>query len=194
MEISELHERLTRVEKSLRATRLVLIAVIACAAIAIVAAFDDPPATTEIVDEVRTRRLVVVDDEGVQRIMIGQDAPDTQRRSRSAAIWVYDKHGNERGGWGTFEDDSVVLALDAPAGVGSPMRDRLGLAVFPNGAAAVSLINNTTGVPVRLISEADGTGGVDFYTYDLENRKGFRKRLSFDGEEEIVEFSLGGGE
>ena len=62
------------------------------------------------------------------------------------------------------------------------MRDRLGLKVYKNGAAMISVINNQTGIPVRLISDADGTGGVEFLDYDLTARKAFIKRISFKGE------------
>ena len=95
---------------------------------------------------------------------------------------MFDETGNERGGFGTMEDGSVVLALDAPVGVGSSMRDRVGLKVYKNGSAYISLINNKTGIPVRMVSDADGGGGVEFLDYDLKARKAFIKRLSYNGE------------
>jgi hypothetical protein len=75
-------------------------------------------------DEVRTRRLVVVDEAGTERVVIQEEPADTDRRAQAAGIVIFDRHGNERGGMVTFDDDSTVIALDAPAGVGSPMRDR----------------------------------------------------------------------
>lgn len=181
-----IQDRLARLETRLRRTELALVLCLAgSAAIVMLALRKPPPAAgpgASVTDEIRTRRLVVVDDQGVARVVVGQDPVDTQRRSRSAGITIHDRRGHERGGMGTFDDDSVVLALDAPVGVGSPMRDRLGLMVGANGAAAISLINNETGVPVRLISEADGSGGVEFIDYDLPGRKAFIKRLDFKGE------------
>ncbi len=48
--------------------------------------------------------------------------------------------------------------------------------------AGVSLINNQTGIPVRLVSDADGEGGIEFFAYDLKARKAFVKRIGFKGE------------
>jgi len=57
---------------------------------------------------------------------------------------------------------------------------RIGLA--PHGSAAISLIDNETRIPVRLVAEADGKGGVEFIGYDLRNRKATIKRIGFEGE------------
>lgn len=57
-----------------------------------------------------------------------------------------------------MDDGGVVLALDAPIGVGSPMRDRLGLMVNPDGASHVMLLDNSTRAVAKL--QSDGRGGV----------------------------------
>ena len=114
--------------------------------------------------------------------MIQEEPADTDRRAQAAGIVLFDQHGQERGGMVTFSDDSAVIALDAPAGVGAPMRDRLGLSVYPDGSASVALIDNQTGVPVRLVTDAEGGGGLEMLTYDLENRKATVTRLTPDGQ------------
>ena len=92
----------------------------------------------------------------------------------------------------TFDDGSAVIALDAPVGVGASMRDRLGLRVDADGSASISLVNNQTGIPVRLVSDAEGGGGgVEFFEYDLPNRKATVKRIDFSGAS-TREMSLGG--
>src|SRR5262245_56800393 len=114
-------------QRRLRRTKGALAALALAGAAAItfgVAAPDKTP------DEIRTRRLVVVDDQGLPRVIIGQDPLDTQRRSRGAGITIFDKLGSERGGMVTMDDGSVVIALDAPRGVGAAMPDRLGLVVY----------------------------------------------------------------
>jgi len=184
---SQLEEQVRQLARRLRRTQTALALFVAAVAALLMLGSGEPPAPDAVprpdtAAELRTRRLVVVDDQGVARVVIGQDPKDTERRSRAAGITIHDRHGHERGGMSTFDDDSVVLALDAPKGVGDPMRDRLGLSVYPNGAAAITLINNQTLISVRLISEADGTGGVEFIDYDLPNRKAAIKRLSFKGE------------
>jgi hypothetical protein len=133
-------------------------------------------------EELRTRRLVVVDAAGTARVVIQEEPADTERRAQAAGIVIFDQHGEERGGMVTFADDSAVIALDAPAGVGAPMRDRIGLSVYPDGSANVALIDNGTGVPVRLVTDAEGGGGLETLTYDLENRKATITRLTSDGQ------------
>jgi hypothetical protein len=133
-------------------------------------------------EELTTRRLVIVDQAGTPRVVIQEEPADTDRRAQAAGIVLFDQHGQERGGMVTFSDDSAVIALDAPAGVGAPMRDRLGLSVYPDGSASVALIDNQTGVPVRLVTDAEGGGGLEMLTYDLENRKATVTRLTPDGQ------------
>ena len=145
----------------------------------------------EVFDSIRARQISIVDDKGTVRLLLGEDTKNIQRRGRCSGVVVFDELGNERGGFGTFDDLSVVLALDAPLGVGAPMRDRIGLVVDADGSADVRLIDNKTTVPVRLSTDAEGGGGLEVIGYDLEARKATIRRLSFDGETER-EISLDG--
>ena len=137
----------------------------------------------------RARRIAVVDSRGVERVVIGEDAG--RRHGRSAAVWIYDETGAERGGMGTFENGQASIALDAPVGVGATMRERLGLVVASDGAASIQLNNNDTGVPVRLVTDAAGGGGVELIEFDHDERKARIRRLSYGGDSQR-EVSLGG--
>ena len=119
--------------------------------------------------------------------MLAQDAKDGQRRSRACGITIHDRTGAERGGMNTFDDLSAVIALDAPVGVGAPMRDRAGIMVDPDGSASVMLIDNQTKVPVRLQTDAAGGGGLEFIGYDAEKKLARIKRLSMAGESQREE-------
>lgn len=174
--LAHLQHRIHVLERRARTTRrAALVAFIALAGLACLAA----PQGAEIV---RARRLEIVDDKGVVRVVIGQDPKDTQRRARACGMTVHDTTGAERGGFSTFDDMSVVFAMDAPTGVGHKMRDRIGLQVAPDGSASMGLIDNNTSIPVRLKSDAGGGGGLEFLGYDLENRKVTIRRLAFVGE------------
>jgi hypothetical protein len=142
-------------------------------------------------EEVRTHRLVVVDEAGTERVVIEEEPAGIGRRGQAAGIVIFDQHGNERGGMVTFDDDSTVIALDAPAGVGAPMRDRLALRVNADGSASVIVLDNGTGIPVRLVADAEGGGGLEMLEYDLENGKVAITRLTSDGQS-VREFDLDG--
>lgn len=106
-----------------------------------------------------TQRLEVHDDAGTTGVMIHQVPVDTSRISRLAGLTAYDRHGHERGGFSTFDDDRVVLAMDAGVGTGDDdnVRDRLGLSVSADGAANVLPTDKLTRGMQRLHS--DGGGG-----------------------------------
>ena len=136
----------------------------------------------DIQEEVRTRKLVVVDENDVPRVVIAKDPKDAQRRSRSCGIVINDKTGAERFGVGVTEDDTVNMGFDAAVGVGHPMRDRVAIGVSPNGSGYLMLINNDTKIPVRLVAEADTAkgGGIEFLNYDKPNGKVIIRRIGFN--------------
>ncbi len=133
-------------------------------------------------DEVRTKRLVVVDDSGRARVVIDQDPATTDRRSRSSGVTLYDSTGAERGGMSTMDDGGVVIALDAPMGVGSPMRDRIGLVVNPDGSSHVMLIDNKTRAVAKLQSDGNGGGGVQVFQWEESPSVVRIRTLTYDGE------------
>jgi hypothetical protein len=173
-------ETLAILERRLRRTQAVLAAVALTAAGAILAAAIRP--ADPVVPEIRTRRLVVVDDKDVPRVVIGQDPVDGQRRARAAGITVHDKTGAERGGFSTLDDGSVVMALDAPVGVGAPMRDRLGMVVWPDGSSYVMLLDNQTRAVAKLSSDGKGGGGPQVFKWDDASKSVGIKTLTFEGE------------
>jgi hypothetical protein len=179
--IEALEARVHQLETSNR--RKTVIGIVALGAWFLIAATG-----AQVQDEIRAKRLVVVDDAGTARVVIGEDPPGTQRRSRSCGITIHDKTGAERFGVGVMEDNTVNMGFDAAAGVGHAMRDRLALGVAPNGAPYVMLINNETKVPVRLVADGDASsgGGIEFLDYDRPNSKVIIRRISF-GEDRKTE-------
>lgn len=180
MEIPEpsLVRRIRSLERRLRMTLLILLAAFACL---VALAAGGPAQDSKVVDLIRARKIDVVDDQGVVRISMGQDASDAQRRSRACGITVYDPKGDERGGMGTMDDLSAVIALDAPTGVGGAMRDRIGMMVSPDGSSQLVLIDNQMQASVRLVTDPKGAGSVELYGY--ENGKGTVRRVTCSGDE-----------
>lgn len=178
----ELEERIVALERSVRRARLVAGAALLTTFLPLGAGF--VRSRNAASDEVRTHRLVIVDDHEQTRVLLGQDSAKTDRISRSAGLWVFDEKGGERGGLGTMADGSVVLALDAPVGVGAPMGDRVGLKVFPNGSAYIMLIDNKTSAVARLVSEeAPGrVRGLQLFKWERDNSRHYTRTLTFDGD------------
>ena len=176
-----IEDRIALLERSLQRARATAVAVgLLVTALIGVQCTREPP---KVVEEVRTRRLVVVDDEARVRVEIAQDPKSTDRRARSAGLRVFDNTGHERGGLATFDDGSVVFAMDAPHGVGAPMPDRLGLTVSPDGSADVMLIDNQTRAVVKLVSDGTGAGGVQTFKWDMDARQIHVRTSTFDGEQ-----------
>ena len=175
------HEaRITRLERSLRVTRLVAgglgLLLVGLSAIQCARRNDG------VLDEVRARRIVLVDDEGRIRVELAQDPKSTQRRARSAGLRVFDNTGHERGGFATFDDGSVVLAMDAPNGVGDPMPDRIGLRVSSDGSGHVMLLDNQTRAVAKMTSDGRGGGGVQVFKWDMDAKQIHIRTLTFDGD------------
>lgn len=172
--------QLRSLERRLRTTQIVAAAAFAClVGLSAGGARQD----SEVVDLIRARRIEVVDDQGVMRISIGQDAADTHRRSRACGIALHDAKGDERGGLGTMDDLSAVIALDAPVGVGGPMRDRVGMMVSPDGSAQIVVIDNQMQAAARLASGPKGGGWLEVYGYDAESKQGTLRRVTHAGDE-----------
>lgn len=183
-----LDQRVRALERRLLRTRIIALA----GFFALVGMSAARTGDSQVADSIRARRIALVDDKGVERVVLAQDPVDTPRRERACGLTVHDATGAERGGFSTFDDKSVVLAMDAPQGVGDPMPDRLGLGVDADGSAHVALIDNTTRMPVRLVSDAAGGGGLEFIGYDLDKGVATIKRTSFTGATK-QEIQLGDG-
>lgn len=80
--------------------------------------------TKPTVASLRVAELVVVDGNGVERVRIGGDLPDAvidgkrvSRGSKAAGVMLYDRSGQERGGYVTWDEgDNIGLTLDGRKG------------------------------------------------------------------------------
>jgi hypothetical protein len=178
---ASLESRIDRLERSLRHARVAACG-LACTVLAL-AGMQCSSHAPAVLDLVQARRIVLVDDDGRVRVEIAQDAKDSQRRARSAGLRVFDNTGHERGGFATFDDGSVVLAMDAPYGVGDPMPDRVGLMVAPDGASHVMLLDNQTRAVAKLASDGTGGGGVQVFKWDMEAKQLHIKTVTYDGDD-----------
>lgn len=78
------------------------------------------PVPSPVMDSLRVRELIVLDDSGTVRTRVGGNLPDAvyqgrraPRGDQAAGVLLYDKDGVERGGYVTFDRSGVVaLTLD----------------------------------------------------------------------------------
>ena len=108
-------------------------------------------------DVLRVRQLIVVDEKGIDRIVIGP-TPDAQimgkrvkRRSPGNGIQFNDEKGNERAGIGLLEDGSAVVGIDDQSG-----RERAHLYFIPTRGAGLLLQDGKETEKISLLIPADG--------------------------------------
>jgi hypothetical protein len=89
----------------------------------------------------RIRKLIIVDEKGMDRIVIAAPVPDPQirgkrvsRRTPGTGIQINDASGNERGGIAVLDDGSFVLGIDDEGG-----RERAHLYFIPQRGTGVLL-------------------------------------------------------
>ena len=134
---------------------------------------------------IRARGLVVVDDRGRDRIVIGAPVPNPKegvRRSASTGIVINDPAGYERCGLGLTDDGQIGMGFDAPPGTGdSRNRERINLAADATGGAYIRFLNRKTFVPGRLV--VDGSDQFYLEFLDFPEGKVVSRRLGFSGEQ-----------
>jgi hypothetical protein len=141
-EIQILTNRIEALERRFRLALMVpaiLVFVLIFAAWHTSAQRDVPP------DVLTTRQLVIVDDKGTKRVVLGAPAPDPvmggkiqKRRSAFNGLILNDAAGDERGGIGLLDDGTMTMCFDQNG------RERVCSYVLPTGKAGV-LINEPNG-------------------------------------------------
>ncbi len=91
----------------------------------------------------------IVDDKGVVRARIAGNLPDTYENGKpahrgAAGVLLYDKNGQERGGYVTFASDNAALTLDSKKEMTAM------LIAAPTGGAALMLKEGGNVVDVRV--------------------------------------------
>jgi hypothetical protein len=108
-------------------------------------------------DVLRVHQLVVVDEKGIDRIVIGP-VPDPQmmgkrvkRRVPATGIQLNDKSGNERAGIALLDDGSAVVGIDDQSG-----RERAHLYFIPTRGAGLLLQDGKEIEKISLLIPSEG--------------------------------------
>ena len=118
--------------------------------------------------EVRTKKLVVIDENNIERIHLDPKSSDVrvlgkvyQRRSPASGLILFNSKGDETGGFVVLDDGTASLTIDSYEG--EKISER-----------------------VSIFSMSDGSAG--FLIKDIENRTRMKTQLNTDNEIELKIF------
>jgi len=136
---------------------------------------------------VRARTLIIEDETGRDRVILGAPVPDPKegkRNSPSYGMVINDVDGIERFGLGLQANGRMVMGFDAPPGTGDPRnRERINVVADETGGAYVRFVNRKTFVPGRLILDKEDQFYLEFL--DFPAGKTISRRVSFKGDEKL---------
>ena len=178
-ELDVLYARMHRLEWQLRVLK---IAAILLALLAVVMAMAPQPAAQQATDVLRVRQLIVEDAQGRPRVVLGPlDAAGNNRR---IGMRINDPNGAERLGVSYMEDGRIVLGLDAPPGTGDDRnRERINLVADEKGGAYIRFLDRRTSVVSRMYLDEQNRAWLTFS--DFTQKPAFIRRYGLAGEETI---------
>lgn len=141
----ERNELLARVERLERTNRR-LHALIGCAVLSLGGMFAAGFAGQA--DGLKTTKLTIVDAQGRERIIIAGKIPDPkegERRTSGPGMQILNENGYEQFGLHLDTEGGIGMGFDARPGAGDDRnRERINLAVSPNGQPSVRLMDGHT--------------------------------------------------
>jgi hypothetical protein len=149
--------------------------------------------TDEILPVLKTRGVIIVDEQNRQRVILGSPVPDPpvegrKRVSPGHGMIILDPEGYERFGVGLMDNGQMGMGFDAPPGKGDDRnRERLHFVADKDGGAMIRFLNRKTSVPGWLRLGEDDKLYLEFIDVQKDRNKVIRKRIGFSGEETIEE-------
>src|SRR5687768_16365322 len=179
--------RIDQLERGLRLLAAVLALMVVMVAVSAVTL---PSVTAQGQPQIlRARGLIIVDEQGRERIVIGSPVPDPKEGTRmnpSTGMVINDINGYERFKLGLGQDNRLVMGFDAPPGKGDDRnRERINIVTDENGGAYLRFVNRKTGVVGRLILDAADQFYLEFL--DFPDGKVLSRRIGFKGEQPVAE-------
>lgn len=177
----------SRIDTLERQLRLTQAACAALTALVVVLFFSSTPPVAVQSDELRAKSLIIVDDQGRERVIIGAPVPDPsdgRRRVASTGIVIADENGYERFGVVLQETGNMVMGFDAPPGTGDERnRERINIVADSKGGAHIRFLDRRTRVKSRLFLGNDNEVRLEFIQFE-DDSINFRQ-LGFDGSRTI---------
>jgi hypothetical protein len=149
--------------------------------------------TDEVLPVLKTRGVIIVDEQNRQRVILGAPVPDPPAEGRkrvnpASGMIILDPQGYERFGVGLMDNGQMGMGFDAPPGTGDDRnRERLHFVADKDGGAMIRFLNRKTSVPGWLRLGEDDKLYLEFIDVQKDQNKVIRKRQGFAGSETIEE-------
>ena len=179
MRDQSLDVRLAALERSMRIQRRVIAALLACCCvIAVMPAFR----AQQGADVLRAKGLIIEDDTGRARIVVGRMDPPPS--IRGYGLRINDPAGEERLGMSLDDRGRIGIGLDAPPGKGDDRnRERINLVADENGGAYMAWKDRRTGVVARMYLDDEQKVWMQFS--DFTQKPAVIRRYGLSGEEAV---------
>ncbi len=147
----------------------------------------------EVAPVIKTRSLIIVDDKGRERVIMGAPVPDPpiegrKRINPAHGMIILDQQGYERFGVGLMDNGQMAMGFDALPGKGDDRnRERLHFVADPEGGAMIRFLNKKTSVPGWLKLGEDDNLYLEFIDVQKDKNKVFRRRIGMNGEQRVEE-------
>jgi hypothetical protein len=141
---------------------------------------------------IKTRGLIIVDDKGRERVVLGAPVPDPpgdgRRINPAHGMIILDPEGYERFGVGLMDNGQMGMGFDAPRGTGDDRnRERIHIVADAKGGAMLRFMNRKTGVPGWMRLGDDDNLYLEFLDVQKEQKKLVRRRIGMAGERTVEE-------
>ena len=175
-ELESMYARMNRLERQLRVLKS---AAVVLAVLAIAMALAPKPAAQQPAESMRVKQLIVEDESGRSRLVLG---PLDAGNNRRMGIRINDTNGVERFGVAFMNDGNMVLGLDAPPGTGNDAnRERITLVADQKGGAYIRFLDRRTNVVSRMYLDDQNRAWMSFS--DFTQTPALIRRYGLSGEE-----------
>lgn len=141
---------------------------------------------------IRTRGLIIVDEQGRERVIMGAPVPDPphvgKRINPAHGMIILDDKGYERFGVGLMDNTGqMAMGFDAPPDPENPKKnpERLHFIADGKGGAMIRFLNRQTGVPGWIRLGEDDKLYLEFIDVQKDKNKVIKRQLSVDGEKMV---------
>src|SRR6187401_2368996 len=175
-ELESMYARMNRLERQLRVLK---IAAVILAVLAIAMALAPKPEAQQPSASMRVRQLIVEDEQGQSRLVL---CPLDSSSDRRMGLRINDASGVERFGVAFMDNGNVVLGLDAPPGTGNDAnRERMTLVADAKGGAYIRFLDRRTNVVSRMYLDDQNRAWMSFS--DFSQTPALIRRYGLTGEE-----------